>query len=87
MESQIEEFILIEENQFGFRKGKCTRDSSGLTRIISGRVLDVKEEMCLCFIDSQNDFDRVDWVKLLEMLKNIGFNWKTSINSLLIIWD
>ena len=73
LESKIEE--VIEEDQFGFRKGKGTRDAIGLMRIISERVLDVKEEMCLCFIDWQKAFDRVDWTKLLEMLRNIGVNW------------
>ena len=62
--------------QFGFRKGKSTRDAIGLMRIISERVLDVNEEMCLCFIDWQKAFDRVDWTKLLEMLRNIGVNWR-----------
>jgi Reverse transcriptase (RNA-dependent DNA polymerase). len=49
LESKIEE--VIEEDQIGFRKGKGTRDAIELLRIISERVLDVKEEMCLCFID------------------------------------
>ena len=74
MESKIEE--VIEENQFGFRKGKDTRNAIGLMTIISERVLDVKEEMCLCFIDWQKAFDRVDWTKLLEMLRNIGVKWR-----------
>ena len=39
-------------------------------------VLDVEEEMCLCFIDWQKAFDRVDWTKLLEILRNIGVNWR-----------
>ena len=29
--------------------------------------------MCLCFIEA---FDRFDWTKLLEMLRNIGVNWR-----------
>ena len=45
-------------------------------RIVSERALDVKEEMCLCFIDWQKAFDRVDWTKLLEMLRDIGDNWR-----------
>jgi len=49
LESKIEE--VVEEDQFGFQKGKGTRDAIGLMRITSGRVLDIKEEMCLCFID------------------------------------
>ena len=71
MGSKIEEVI---EDQFEFRKG--TRDAIGLMRIISERVLDVKEVMCLCFIDWQKASDRVDWTKLLEMLRNIGVNWR-----------
>jgi len=45
-------------------------------RIISERVLDLKEEMSLCFIDWQKAFDRVDWTKLLEILRNIVVNWR-----------
>jgi hypothetical protein len=45
-------------------------------RIISERVLDIKEEMCLCFIDWQKAFKRVDWTKLFEMLRNIRVNWR-----------
>ena len=74
MESKIEE--VIEEDQFGFRKGKGTRDAIGLMRIISERVLDVKEEMFLYFIDWQKAFDRVDWTKLMEILRNIEVNWR-----------
>ena len=46
---KIEEFI--EEDQFGIRKGKGTTDAVGLMGIISENVLDVKKEMCLCFLD------------------------------------
>ena len=45
-------------------------------RIISERVHDVKEEMCLCFIDWRKAFDRINWTKLLAMLRNIGVNWR-----------
>ena len=56
--------------------GKGTRDATGLMRIISERVLDVKEEMCICFIDWQKAINRVDWTKLLEMLRYIGADWR-----------
>ena len=49
LESKIKE--VIEEDQFGFRKSKGTRDAIRLMRIVSERMLDVKEEMCLRFID------------------------------------
>jgi Reverse transcriptase (RNA-dependent DNA polymerase). len=39
--STIEE--VIEKDQFGFRKGKGTRDAIELMRIISERVFDVKK--------------------------------------------
>jgi Reverse transcriptase (RNA-dependent DNA polymerase). len=30
----------------------------------------------MCFIDWKKGFDRVGWTKLLEMLGNIGVNWR-----------
>jgi Reverse transcriptase (RNA-dependent DNA polymerase). len=58
LESKIEE--VIEEDEFGFRKCKGTRDAIVLMRIISEKVLGVKEEMCLCFIGWKRALDRVD---------------------------
>ena len=49
----------MEEDQFGFQKGKGTRDTIGLMGIILERVLDI-EKRCFCFIDWQNAFDCVD---------------------------
>jgi hypothetical protein len=48
-EKKIEE--VLGEDQFGFRKGKGTRDAIGMLRIISERTLDIGEEICVCFID------------------------------------
>ena len=42
---------VTENDQFGFRKGKTTRDTIGLMGVKQKNVLDGKEEMCLCFID------------------------------------
>ena len=47
-----------------------------MLRIISERVLAVKEEVCACFIDWQKAFDGVNWKKLMEILKEIGIDWK-----------
>ena len=44
---------VIDEDQFEFRKGKGTKYAIGLMIFRSERVLGVKEEMCLCFIDWQ----------------------------------
>jgi hypothetical protein len=46
------------EDQFGFRRGKGTRDTIGMLRIISERTLVIDEELCACFIDWQKAFDR-----------------------------
>jgi hypothetical protein len=52
---------VLEEFQFGFRKGKGTRDSVGMFRIIlvSERTMNIDEEIHVCFIDWQKAFDRV----------------------------
>jgi hypothetical protein len=56
-------------DQFGFRRGKRTRDAIGMLRIISERTLVIDEELCTCFIDWQKAFDLVNWTKLMQILK------------------
>jgi hypothetical protein len=65
----------IREDQFGFRRGKGTRDAIGMLRIISERTLEIDVELCVCFIDWQKAFDRVNWTKLMQILKGIGIDW------------
>jgi hypothetical protein len=48
------------EDQFGFRRGKGTRDAIGMLRIISERTLVIDEELCACFIDWKKAFDHVN---------------------------
>jgi hypothetical protein len=38
---------VLGEDQFGFRRGQGTRDTTGMLRIISERTLDVDEELWL----------------------------------------
>ena len=63
---------VLGEDQFGFRRGKGTRDAIGMMRIIAERTLEMDEELCVCFIDWQKAFDRVKWIKLMQILKRIG---------------
>ena len=49
IENKIED--VLGEDQFGFRRGKGTRDANGMLRIMSGRTLEIDEELCVCFID------------------------------------
>jgi hypothetical protein len=45
------------EDQFGFRRGKGTKNAIEILRIISERTLDIDEELSVCFIDWQKAFD------------------------------
>ena len=47
-----------------------------MQRIISERTLEIDEELCVCFIDGQKAFDRVDWIKLVQILKGNGIDWR-----------
>ena len=35
----------------------------------------IDEEMCVCFIDWQKAFERLNWTKLMQILKRIGIDW------------
>ena len=63
------------QDEFGFRIGKGTRDAIGMLRIISERTLEIDEELRVCFIDWQKAFDRVNWTKLMQILKGTGIDW------------
>jgi len=67
---------VLGEEQFGFRRGKGTRDAIGMMRIITERTLELDEELCVCFIDWQKAFDRVNWTKLMQILKRTGIDWQ-----------
>jgi hypothetical protein len=40
-------------DQFGLRRQKSARHAVGMLRVISGRILDIDNELCACFIDWQ----------------------------------
>ena len=67
---------VLGEAQFGFRRGKGTRNAIGMIRVIAERTLEIYEELCICFIDWQKAFDRVNWTKLMQILKISGINWR-----------
>ena len=60
---------VVGDDQFGFRRGKETRDTDGMLRIISQRTLALDEELCACFTDWQTAFDYVNWAKLMQILE------------------
>jgi hypothetical protein len=46
-----------------------------MLRIISEQTLDIDEELCACFIDCQQVFEHVKWIKLMQTLKETGIYW------------
>jgi hypothetical protein len=63
-------------DQFGFRRGKKTRDAIGMLRIISERTMEIDVELSVCFIDWQKASDRVNYTKLMQILKKTGIDWR-----------
>ena len=47
-----------------------------MMRIIAERTLKIDEELCVCFTDWQKAFDRVNWTKLMQILKRTGIDWR-----------
>ena len=60
----------LEEEQFGFRKGNGTRAAIGLIRTIGERY--IEKDVYAVFVDLEKAFDRVDWKKLMGILKKIA---------------
>jgi hypothetical protein len=61
--------FVLGEDQFGFRRGKGTRDAIWMMKIISERNSEIDEGSCVCFIEWQKAFDRVNWTNLMQILK------------------
>jgi hypothetical protein len=47
-----------------------------MMRIISERTLEIHEDLSVCFIDWQKGFDRFNWTKLMQILKETGIGWR-----------
>jgi len=49
--------MYLEKIGLDLEGGKGTRDVTGMLRIISERSLEIDEELCVCFVDWQKEFD------------------------------
>src|SRR6218665_894241 len=76
LKSRAERDNCIGEDQYGFRKGKGTRDAIGALRVLTERSLQHGQDIYVCFVDYEKAFDRVDWNKLMNALRRIGVDWK-----------
>ena len=79
----------MEEEQFGFRKGKGTRDAIGLIQTIGERYIEKDKDVYTVIVDLEKAFDRVDWKKLMGILKKIVVDWKERrlLSNLYMIFD
>ena len=74
IEAKAKDFI--GRNQFGFRKGWGTRDAIGVMRLICKWSLEHGNDFYICFVDFEKAFDRVNWLKMMMILREIGVNWR-----------
>ena len=68
--------MMLGKTQFGFRKGCGTREAIGVMRAICERSLEHGNDVFICFVDFEKAFDRIDWVKMVKILKKIGVDWR-----------
>ena len=73
LRGRIEEKMedVLGEDQFGFKRGKGARAENNIRT-----NLETDEELRVCFIDWQKAFDRVNWTKLMQILKGTGIDWR-----------
>jgi hypothetical protein len=65
---------ILGEDQFGFRRGKGTRNENRMPRIMSVQTLEV-DWNCVLASYWQKAFDFVKWAKLMHILKETGISW------------
>ena len=44
--------------------------------MLSERSLEHSNELCVCLVDFKKAFDRVKWMKLLDILQMIRIDWR-----------
>ena len=72
MQKKIDENL--SNTQFGYRSERGTRDAIGAMRQLTERRLEIGRDTYTCFIDFEKAFDKVNWTKMLEIMKNIGID-------------
>jgi hypothetical protein len=65
---------VLRKDQFGFRRGRGISDAVGMLGTLSEQTSDIDGELCACFIDWQKGYDRVNWTKLVLILKRNGID-------------
>ena len=60
----------------GFRQGLGTREAIVATQVLVQNCYDQRKNVCLCFIDYEKAFDRVQHHKLMQLLKRLDIDHK-----------
>jgi len=47
-----------------------------MLRITPERTMEIDAKLCVCFIDWQKASDRVNWTRLMQILKGNGIDWR-----------
>jgi retron-type reverse transcriptase len=76
LQSRAEADKCLGDDQFGFRKGRGTRDAVAALRILAERSIQHSQDVYVCFVDYEKAFDRVDWKKLMRALRRMGVDWR-----------
>ena len=71
IERKIED--ILGEDMFGFKRGKATTHSIGMTMIMTSERTYGQGIVCV-LIEWQMAFERVNWTKLMPILKGTGIN-------------
>ena len=62
----------MDEKQYGFRKGKGTRNAIFVLRTVIERAIEKQKDLFMCFIDFEKAFDTVKHDCLMETLERYG---------------
>ena len=74
IEAKAQDFI--GNSQFGFKRGVGTRDGIGVLKMVCERSLEYNKDVFICFVDFEKAFDRVQWDKMMTILKKLQVDWK-----------
>src|SRR5215469_16802442 len=66
----------ISEEQYKFVKGKGTRNAIFVLRNLAEKVLEVNQDLYLCFVDYEKAFDKVKHEGLMKMLERLEIDEK-----------
>jgi len=68
--------MYLEKISLDLEEEKEVGDAITMLRMISAQAVDKDEKLCACFIDCQKVFDRVNWTKLMQILRETDIDWR-----------